>query len=158
LRTYELFRKNAEVVDAVRQRRLLKGKKYIVGEAGDYHSLQDIYTELNRRYFNNQIEIEKVGWGMRNSRTRLGHYDPVHNTITLSPFLDSPKVPKYVLDYIMYHEMLHSVFQSHSSRGAKLHHPPEFRHAEKAYPDFARARKFIGDYCGRRSKIFFAPA
>jgi hypothetical protein len=154
-RTYELFRRNAAVVEAVRQRRLLRGRKHIAADAGKYHSLQDIYEELNRSYFNNQIEIERIGWGIRNSRVRLGHYDPIHNTITLSPVLDSPTVPKFVLGYILYHEMLHSVFETDSSQGIKRHHPPEFRRTERAYPDFARAKKFLGDFCGRRSEIWY---
>jgi hypothetical protein len=150
-RTYDLFRKDPSVVDAVRKRRLLKGRKQISGDDGKYHSLHSIYKDLNRRYFNNQIEIERIGWGTRRSRTRLGHFDPVHNTITLSPILDSPSVPKYVLGYIIYHEMLHSVFEGISSEHSHRHHPPELRRTEKAYPDFEKAKKFLKGFGGRRA-------
>jgi hypothetical protein len=151
-REYEFFRKDSEVVEAVRQRRLLKGKKQIAKEAGKHHSLQEIYREINRSYFNNQIDIERVGWGIRNSRTRLGHYDPVHHTITISPVLDSPTVPKFVLSYVLYHEMLHSVFETGSSRRFTTHHTPEFRRTEAAYPDFAKAKNFLGNFCRKSSK------
>jgi hypothetical protein len=151
VRTYELFRKNPSVVSGVRKRRLLKGRKYIAENSGKHHSLQDIYRDLNRRYFNNQIEIDRIGWGIRQSRGRLGHYDPVHNTITLSPILDSPSVPRFVLGYIVYHEMLHSVFENTSSRSIHRHHPPELRRAERAYPDFERAKEFLRSYRGGRS-------
>ncbi len=152
VRTYELFRKDPSVVAAVRKRRLLKGRKRIAGNDGKYHSLNSIYRDLNRRYFNNQIEIERIGWGIRRSRTRLGHFDPVHNTITLSPILDSPSVPKYVLGYIVYHEMLHSVFEGESSRRLHRHHPPELRRTERAYPDFEKAKRFLKSFCGRRPR------
>lgn len=152
VRAYELFRKDPSVVDAVRKRRLLKGRKHIASNEGKYHSLQDIYQDLNRRYFNSQIEIERIGWGIRRSRARLGHYDPVHNTITLSPILDSPSVPKYVLGYVVYHEMLHSVFEDLSNRRIHKHHPPELRRAERAYPDFDKAKKFLKSFCRRRSR------
>ena len=145
-RTYERFRKNPSVAGAVRKRRLLKGRKYMAAHAGKYHSLQDIYRRLNRRYFNGQVEIERIGWGIRKSRARLGHYDPVHNTITLSPLLDSPSIPEFVLSYIVYHEMLHSVFEGASGRSAHRHHPPELRRAERAYPDFDKAKRFLRDY------------
>jgi len=151
VRTYDLFRKNPSVVNAVRKRRLLKGRKRIAGNVGKYHSLQDIYEDLNRLYFNNQVEIERIGWGIHRSRTRLGHYDPIHNTITLSPILDSPSVPKFVLGYIVYHEMLHSVFETASDRAIHRHHPPELRRVERAYPDFDRAKKFLRSYRGGRS-------
>jgi hypothetical protein len=45
--------------------------------------------------------------------------------------------------------MLHSVFESTSSGRFTRHHTPEFRRAEKAYPDFERAKKFLTEYGGR---------
>ncbi len=150
LQTYDLFRKDPWISEAVRERRRRRGRKRIAGDAGKHHSLQDICREMNSRYFNSQIEIARIGWGFRKSWRRLGHYDPVHHTITVSPVLDSPAVPGFVVRYIVYHEMLHAVFEDASFRGSQRHHPPEFRRAERAYPDFARAKKFLGEYCGKR--------
>jgi predicted metal-dependent hydrolase len=152
-REYELYRKDSELTEAVRQRRLLKGKKQIAKETGKHHPLREIYREINQSYFNNQVDIEKVGWGMRKSRTRLGHYDPVHHSITISPILDSPDVPRYVLGYVLYHEMLHTVFGTGSSRLVRTHHSPEFRRAETAYPDFAEAKRFLGNFLHKRSRF-----
>jgi predicted metal-dependent hydrolase len=147
--TYEDFRKSSWIAEAVRERRLQKGRKRIAGEKGKYYSLREIYQELNGNYFNDQIEIRRIGWGLRKSRQRLGHYDPVHHTITLSPVLDSPKVPGYVVRYIVYHEMLHAVFESTPSVGYQRHHPAAFRRAERAYPDYARAKIFLRQYGSR---------
>ena len=146
---YDLFRKTPWVAESVRVRRLQKGRKHITGEKGQYYSLREIYQELNGDYFNNQIEIRRIGWGLRKSKERLGHYDPVHHTITLSPVLDTPRVPKYVVRYIVYHEMLHAIFEDNPSSGYRRHHPAEFRRAEKSYPDFASAKKFLREH-GRR--------
>jgi SprT-like family len=146
LQAYELFRNDPWIIEAVRERRLQKGRKHIAGEAGKHHLLWEIYQELNRCYFNNQIEIHRIGWGLRKSRGRLGHYDPIHHTITLSPVLDAPGVPRFVVRYIVYHEMLHAVFESISSGRSKRHHTSEFRRAEKAYPDFESAEKFLTEY------------
>ena len=151
LRTYEAFRNYPPVVEAVRERRLKQGRKHFAGHPGKIHSLQRIYQELNRRYFNDQIDIRRIGWGIRRSRNRLGHYDPVHHTITLSPMLDSSDVPEYVIQYIVYHEMLHAVFEN--GAGVRKHHPPEYRRAERAYPDYARAQKFLTNFCRRVRRI-----
>jgi hypothetical protein len=152
LQAYELFCKDPWIAEAVRERRRQRGRKRISDDAGRHYSLREIYREINSRYFNDQIEIERIGWGLRKSWDRLGHYDPVHHTVTLSPVLDSPAVPGFVVRYIVYHEMLHAVFEDTPSRGRKKHHPPEFLQAEKAYPDYARARKFLGEYCNKRQK------
>jgi hypothetical protein len=147
---YELFRKDPGIEEAVRARRRERGRKYIAGAEGKHYSPMALYQEINNSFFNNQIEIRKIGWGLRKGWRRLGHYDPVHHTITLSPALDSPKVPEFVVRYIVYHEMLHAVFEVASPRKSKRHHFPEFRRTERAYPDFARAKKFLSEYFGRR--------
>jgi predicted metal-dependent hydrolase len=148
LQTYELFRNDPWIKESVRERRLRKGRKHITDESGKHHSLQEIFQELNASLFNDQIEIRKIGWGLRQSRGRLGHYDPIHHTITLSPTLDAPGIPRFVIRYIVYHEMLHSVFESTSSGRFTRHHTPEFRRAEKAYADFELAKKFLIEYSG----------
>jgi hypothetical protein len=150
LEIYAGFRNDPSIIEAVRERRLLRGRKRLAVGTGICHSLEDIYREVNSRYFNNQADIEKIGWGMRKSWNRLGHYDPVHHTIIISPALDAPDVPDFVVRYIVYHEMLHSIFEDTLSRSKNRHHPSGFRRAERAYPDFARAKKFLREYCGRR--------
>jgi hypothetical protein len=153
VRAYDRFRHDPEVEAAVEARRLKHGRKIIREEGEKHHVLADIYRELNREYFNSEIEIKKIGWGPRRSWGRLGHYDPLHHTITISPVLDSPGVPRRVLAFIVYHEMLHTLFNGASSRGRRRHHPPEFRKTERAYPDHAMATRFLAQYCreGNRS-------
>ncbi len=152
MRVYQSFRRDPRVAEALRQRRLERGRKRMLLGTGSFHSPHEICRDINRGYFNNQVEIAAIGWGLRPSLVRLGHYDPVHHTITLSPALDSPQVPGYVLRYIVYHEMLHAVFEGARIGGLVRHHPPEFRRAERAYPDYARARTFIREFCrGTRS-------
>ncbi len=150
LETYESFRTDPGTMEMVKERRLRKGRKQIGAETGMCHSLREIYQTINQCYFQSQIEIEKIGWGLRNSWRHLGHYDPVHRTITLSPVLDSPAVPESIISYIVYHEMLHAIFEEESFHGRNRHHPPAFRRAEEAYPDYASARKFLREYCGKR--------
>jgi len=153
LETYELFRKDPWVEESVQERRRLKGRKRIAVAEGKHHSLAEIYRETNSSFFNDQIEVQRIGWGLRTGWRRLGHYDPIHHTITLSPALDSPKVPDYVVRYIVYHEMLHAVFEDAPSQGTqRRHHPPEFHRAERAHPDFARSRRFLREFFGRRRK------
>lgn len=146
MKTYEQFRKDPEVEKAVRSRRAAKGRKQFSGKPGEYHSLRKIFSELNERYFNNQIEINRIGWGLRRGRGRLGHYDPIHNTITLSPLLDAPDIPPFVVRYIVYHEMLHALFGNVPAGSGRNHHPGEFRQAECSYPDYGRARTFLADF------------
>jgi predicted metal-dependent hydrolase len=148
VRAYEAFRADPAVQEAVRRRRRERGYKRLRREPGTHHSLEEILQEVNRSQFHGQIEIDRVGWGVHASWSRLGHYDPVHQSITISPVLDSPKVPEYVVSYILFHELLHALFEGRETGG--LHHTPEFRKAEKAYPDYAAAQDFLRRFVRNR--------
>jgi len=145
--TYDEWRLDPVVSDAVNARRTAKGSKRFSAHEGRCHPLTEIFHDVNRRFFNEQIEIRKIGWGIRRSWGRLGHYDPVHHTITLSPVLDSPDVPRFVVDFIVYHEMLHAIFEGAEDYGAHRHHPPVFRRTERSHPDYEAVKKFIKKFC-----------
>ena len=147
---YDDWRREPAISDAVNARRVVKGRKCFAAHEGRWHPLPEICRDINRRFFNDQIEIQKIGWGIRRSWGRLGHYDPAHHTITLSPVLDSQKVPRYVVDFIVYHEMLHAVFEGAGNYGYHRHHPPAFRRTERAHPDYDAVKKFIKTFCSKR--------
>ncbi len=156
LKVYDRFRHEPAIEAAVEGRRRKHGRKQIDCSDGSYHSLREIYQELNARYFNNQVELHKLGWGPRRSWRRLGHYDPVHHTITISPVLDSALVPRSVVSYLVFHEILHTLFDTGSAQGRRCFHPAEFRRAERAFPDFAAAKQFLDEFCrhrGKRSRV-----
>ena len=93
-----------------------------------------------------------LGWGLRRAWSRLGHYDPLHQTITISPVLDTPRVPRSVLAFVVYHEMLHALLDEVPGRNRGFH-PPEFRRAERAFPGYREARRFLREFSGRRGRM-----
>jgi hypothetical protein len=149
-RIFERFRRDPEVEGRVQARRLERGRKQIRGTRGKYHELEEIFSEVNETYFNGQVEVRRLGWGSRRSWRRLGHYDPVHNTITVSPVLDAHRVPRMIVAYLLYHEMLHTLFTD--SPGGKRHHTAEFNRAERAFPSYAEARRFLDHFCRTRGR------
>jgi hypothetical protein len=147
---YERYRQNPQVEERVQQRRHCRGRKRINTSEGKYHSLQRLYEEVNHRFFNDQIEIDNLGWGMHPSWGRLGHYDPAHHAIVISPVLDSPRVPGFVVAYILYHELLHTLYDERAANGRKRHHHAEYLKAERSFPDYQAAKKFLGEFCRER--------
>ncbi len=151
LQVYNSFRRAPSVEASVRERRLRRGRK-VMRASGKHHVLGSYCEEVNRRFFNSQIEITRIGWSRKRSWSRLGHYDPLHRTITISAALDSPMVPPMVLSYLVYHEMLHAVFDAVHSGARRRHHPRAFREAERAHPDYAEASRFLNGFCRGRGK------
>lgn len=95
-------------------------------------ALEASYDRVNDNYFYGLIDKPNLRWGSH-STTTLGSYKFQTDTITISKiFRESPLE---ILDYIMYHEMLHKKVQFEKKNGRTRYHTPEFRKQEKAYPN-----------------------
>ena len=87
--------------------RQIRGRKFVSGPAGAHYDLEEIFEELNARFFDGLMGRPLLGWSRRASRCMLGHFDPSHNAIIISRIFDTSKVPRLALEYVMFHEMLH---------------------------------------------------
>jgi predicted metal-dependent hydrolase len=73
----------------------------------------------------------------------LGHYDPAHHAIVLSRALDRSKVPAYVVEYVLYHEMLHLKHPVEYRSERRCVHSAAFKAEERRFPEFERANRFL---------------
>jgi hypothetical protein len=108
---------------------------------GRHFDLEKIFASLNERFFKQELSCDRIGWSAKQSRCVLGHYDPAHNTITISRSLDSPSVPGEVVEYLVFHEMLHIRFPLERRGPRRVVHSRAFREAEKGYPHYRRVRE-----------------
>ena len=131
-------------IDSARRER---GSKRLLPPRGHHHDLEEIFHELNRRFFHGQIPPSRLGWSHQYSRRILGHYDSGHATITISRKLDSPSVPRYLLEYVVYHEMLHIRIPVERRGQRRVVHSREFREAEKKFPQYELACRQIKHLC-----------
>src|SRR5262249_40255626 len=90
--------------DLARQKR---GRKVLSSSLGRAFNLDRLYARLNRRYFNNDLHKPQLSWSARRTKRILGHHDLVHDAIVISRSLDQSSVPELVVEYVLYHEMLH---------------------------------------------------
>ena len=90
------------------------------GPQGDAYDLEKVFEELNQAHFHGWMAQPLLGWSRRPSRVMLGHYDPSHNAIILSRLLDSPRVPRLAVEYVLFHEMLHLQVSRGTSRRAPM--------------------------------------
>jgi len=93
--------------------------------------LEESFSRMNEEYFNGMMIQPNLVFGGRNFRT-LGTYSYIDDTIMISSLL---KKDQNLMDYVMYHEMLHKKFQYKKSDKKTIHHSSEFRKWEKKYKD-----------------------
>lgn len=127
------------------QIRRIRAERHAAGlePRGLFFDLQLIFDELNREFFGSRIEA-RIGWGRSGPRRRtrsirMGVYLHDSRVIRVHPALDRPDVPLFFVRYVVFHEMLHQAFPPREVDGKTIVHTPEFRAAERAYPDYERA-------------------
>jgi hypothetical protein len=131
-------------IDEARRRR---GRKRMLPARGRHFDLQEIFSKLNRRFFAGGLAPARLGWSLKRSRAILGHYDSAHRTITISRWLDSPQVPRYLVEYLVFHEMLHARYPLERDGHRRVIHSREFRQAEKRFPHYEKARRQLKRIC-----------
>ncbi|HZS08590.1 MAG TPA: M48 family peptidase [Blastocatellia bacterium] len=126
------------------------GYKQLNGAAGRHYDLNKVFNRLNRRYFNGELHKPVLSWSLRRSKRILGHHDSVHDAIIISRSLDQADVPEYLVEYVMYHEMLHIKHRPRLINGRRIFHTNNFRSDEQRFARFDEAMKWLESLARRR--------
>lgn len=137
---YKRYIHRKDIRDRIQTMRLERGRKQLTSAQGDVYDLDALFEQLNFHYFFGLMPKPAIGWSLRVSRGILGHYDPSHHTIVLSKRLDSLDVPRFVVEYVLYHEMLHIKHPTEHRSGRRCVHTAEFKASEKQFDRFKEAK------------------
>jgi hypothetical protein len=113
---------------------------------GQNFCLAELFEQLNERYFSGRLRPPELCWSHRPWRVQLGLYDPVLRRITLNRRLDSPTVPSFVVQYVLYHEMVHMRCRTRLARCGFRRHSKQFRQIERRFVDYERARQWLAHW------------
>lgn len=113
---------------------------------GQAHDLHAAFVRVNTAYFSGRVARPSLAWGRTRTLRKLGHYDQVRDTVVVSPVLDDRAVPEYVIDFVIYHELLHKELGVALVNGRRNAHTPAFRAAERAFTHYHEARTFIARF------------
>ena len=154
----KLYRKEIETRHATRYRRYLgrqdvsrkahllrqeRGRKILLSAQGRHYDLEMIFEELNTRFFHGLLARPLMTWSRHASRQSLGHYDPSHNTIVISRVFDRPEMPRYAIEYLIYHEMLHLKHPVKLNGSRRCVHPKAFQEEERLFPELDKAKALL---------------
>ena len=152
---YDEYAKSHKTRQRVQQMRSGRVRPPSLHPAGEQFDLDRMFNELNVRFFGGRLRKPHLGWSTRGWRRQFGSFDPGPNQILLNCRMDRREVPRYVVEYVLYHEMLHVKHPTRKSGCSLLSHSPEFRTEEKLFPEFERARKALDILARGRSGLRF---
>ena len=154
----KLYRKPIEPVFATRYRRYtqseavarqaerirqMRGRKRISTAQGKVYDLEEVFEAVNVRFFHGLLGRPTLTWSEHVAKRMLGHYDAAHNTIVVSRVFDRPGTPRYAIEYLLYHEMLHLKHPVRVRAGRRCVHSREFQAEERLFPELAEAKAYL---------------
>jgi hypothetical protein len=119
---------------------------------GRHHDLQHIFDALNRRYFSGVVRAT-ITYGpapqlrLPRKSIKLGSYSAEARVIRIHPALDQPRVPRFFVEWIVFHEMLHNRHRARLGRdGRQRVHTPDFVKHERRFRHLVRAQAWEAEH------------
>jgi hypothetical protein len=145
---------------AKRKRKVLHSKLPIQRQLpfeheGRFFDLKSIFNRLNARYFRNSLKGYKILWGRKRKLPPkeyfvFGTIQEEDRIIRIHPLLDQRFVPLWFLEYVIYHEMLHSVVPDEvGANGRRRVHTSQFNQRERRYPLYEKAKRWEDENLAR---------
>ncbi len=94
--------------------------------------LSESFERVNSHYFDSTLERPQLQFGQASRRT-LGHYHYATDTVTVTRLLAEDTE---LLDYVMYHELLHKHLKYDHSGKKTRYHTTQFRKLEKTFSNY----------------------
>jgi predicted metal-dependent hydrolase len=140
---YKRFATSAAVMKQTELIRGSRGSKRYLGPQGRYYHLEEVFDALNERFFHGLMGRPQLTWSESTAKRLLGHYDPAHNTIVVSRVFDRPSSPRYAIEYLLYHEMLHLKHPVKMNGTRRCVHSAAFKADERQFPQLKEALAFL---------------
>jgi hypothetical protein len=110
---------------------------------GSCYNLDELFATIDREYFGGKMLKPRLIWSGVLSSRKLGHYERTRDRIVMSQILDDKRIPRCVVEFVLYHELLHKHHGIKWVNGRCLVHTPEFRRSERKFRQYQEAESFL---------------
>lgn len=118
---------------------------------GAARDLGPVFDYVNGFYFNGRIDRPDLAWAKESPRTRMGFYHMPLGILAVNRVLDSERVPRYVLEFVVYHELLHGTISPQLTGERRIYHTREFRRLERQFARHDDAQAWLSRIAAGRS-------
>ncbi len=113
---------------------------------GRCYDLDTLFDAINVSCFDGTLPKPQLSWTRRKARSTLGRYDFEQDVIFVSRYLDSDTIPSHVIEYILFHEMLHVKHGTEIKGLREIVHTPAFRREEKLFTHYQAASDWLASH------------
>jgi len=111
---------------------------------GKHHCLHASFARINAKYFGGQLAKPELCWSPKRARRILGTYNERVDRLILSKILDAERIPQFVFDYVMYHELLHKHLGiGRHADGRRCVHGADFKRQERRFEHYTQALAWL---------------
>ncbi|MBI2108354.1 M48 family metallopeptidase [Candidatus Woesearchaeota archaeon] len=142
----KIFRDKRKTVNMELYNMFIKNLHISAPKTETHPLLEDSFNRNNEKFFNGFMERPNLVWGSFSTR-KLGCYEYASDTITISQIFRH--ADPVLMDYVMYHEMLHKKYKFNSKNGRNHHHTRHFKEMEMAFPDSKKLEEDLGRLASR---------
>lgn len=144
----DIYGEREDYINAVSQAKIYGGTRRVIGERVEElpeltlmtydktpcYDLDILVQEVKDEFFDGEYEgIKSVIWTDKYYKSYYGVCYP-DNSIKINKILNSKEVPKEVVKFVIYHELLHRDIKNHCK---------QFRFLEHKYPDYEKCEYFL---------------
>ena len=110
---------------------------------GSCYNLDKLFATIDQTYFGGKMLKPRLIWSGILSSRKLAHYERTRDRVVMSQILDDRRIPRCVVEFILYHELLHKHHGIKWVNGRCLVHTPEFRLSEGKFRQYQEAESFL---------------
>ena len=112
------------------------------------------FYRVNEQFFHSLLDQPNLKWGQA-TRSKLAHYNFHNDTVVLSSIFQ--EAPENIIDYLMYHELLHKKQQFYTKNNRSYFHTTAFKQAEDQFPNKQKIEQEINQiiWQSKRKLSFF---
>jgi hypothetical protein len=114
---------------------------------GRHFDLKETYDRLVDCGMVTPSDGVSLNWTRSSNRMRVGYCSVLMRVVAISSLLDNEKVPDFVHEYVLYHELLHL---EDGLSDTHRHHPPEFKVRERQYPRWRESEEWLRKLASRK--------
>ena len=140
---YSKYVKTTEIREKATENKRANGRKVVTTSKGLVYDLDEIFADINRQYFRPAIPKPVLTWSAKKTFRILGHHDATHDHIAISKSLDTPDTPRYVVEYVVFHEMLHIAHPTRHVNGRRYNHTAAFKRDERKFAHYEESERWI---------------